>query len=109
MNRYTHASPHSSGSVSDQFQLLQTGNATMTENVPSKPNVLALVVSAGMLFVSQDLVTMSQGWWGSCKALLFRWTFTEERGCYQFNYRGCGGNQNNFETKLQCEEICVNV
>ncbi|KHJ88143.1 Kunitz/Bovine pancreatic trypsin inhibitor domain protein [Oesophagostomum dentatum] len=27
--------------------------------------------------------------------------------CYAFKYTGCGGNRNNFKTKLKCQHSCI--
>lgn len=32
---------------------------------------------------------------------------TTEGRCSQFWFGGCGGNENNFASKEQCEQICV--
>jgi len=45
---------------------------------------------------------------GPCESLQIAWTFTEESGCVQFEYGGCMGNKNNFATKEECEQICIN-
>ncbi|MEE6489877.1 hypothetical protein FKM82_015709 [Ascaphus truei] len=45
---------------------------------------------------------------GSCKASLERFYFNiYTRKCEHFEYGGCGGNENNFETKEECREKCV--
>ena len=31
----------------------------------------------------------------------------EEERCIRFEFTGCGGNENNFETLLECEAVCV--
>ena len=28
-------------------------------------------------------------------------------GCYSFQYSGCGGNGNSFETKNECSKLCI--
>merc|ERR1712179_140108 len=40
---------------------------------------------------------------GRCRAGFKRWTFSEQKGCYQFIYGGCDGNANNFFSKENCE------
>ncbi|XP_047457388.1 tissue factor pathway inhibitor a isoform X2 [Mugil cephalus] len=45
---------------------------------------------------------------GPCKAIKDRFFFDVNTGsCQHFEYGGCGGNANNFETLEQCEETCV--
>lgn len=45
---------------------------------------------------------------GSCKAIKDRFFFNVNTGrCELFEYGGCGGNDNNFETVEECEEACV--
>ncbi|XP_070770631.1 tissue factor pathway inhibitor a [Enoplosus armatus] len=45
---------------------------------------------------------------GPCKAIKDRFFFNVDTGhCELFEYGGCGGNANNFETLETCEETCV--
>ena len=45
---------------------------------------------------------------GKCRAYIPRWGFDPSSGsCVQFVYGGCGGNENNFETKEACEQRCL--
>ncbi|VUZ46680.1 unnamed protein product, partial [Hymenolepis diminuta] len=45
---------------------------------------------------------------GMCMMHFQRWGFDPNSGrCVQFAYGGCGGNENNFETKEACEQICL--
>ncbi|XP_015232468.1 PREDICTED: tissue factor pathway inhibitor-like [Cyprinodon variegatus] len=45
---------------------------------------------------------------GPCKALKQRYFFdVNSGGCELFEYGGCQGNANNFETLEECEEACV--
>lgn len=45
---------------------------------------------------------------GPCKAIKDRFFFNVDNGrCERFEYGGCGGNANNFETLEECEETCV--
>ncbi|XP_071968868.1 WAP, Kazal, immunoglobulin, Kunitz and NTR domain-containing protein 2 isoform X1 [Engystomops pustulosus] len=44
---------------------------------------------------------------GPCKAYEPRWAFNKLLNqCQSFIYGGCGGNENNFESKEMCEESC---
>ena len=43
---------------------------------------------------------------GHCKAYSRMWSF-EKGACKQFHYGGCCGNLNNFQTKKECEEVCL--
>jgi len=45
---------------------------------------------------------------GQCRAAMPRFFFNPSSGrCEHFIYGGCGGNQNNFEDKSECEVTCV--
>lgn len=44
---------------------------------------------------------------GPCDAVIPRWYFNQDtEQCEAFNYGGCGGNDNNFETVEKCERQC---
>ncbi|XP_076348776.1 uncharacterized protein LOC143246253 isoform X2 [Tachypleus tridentatus] len=44
---------------------------------------------------------------GPCKAHFTNYYYnSENKRCEEFIYRGCGGNENNFKTKVECEETC---
>ncbi|XP_036428798.1 WAP, Kazal, immunoglobulin, Kunitz and NTR domain-containing protein 2 [Colossoma macropomum] len=44
---------------------------------------------------------------GPCKAYEPRWAYSTAQGqCQPFVYGGCGGNENNFETREACEDSC---
>ena len=43
---------------------------------------------------------------GECTSYYAKWTFVKSFGCYSFKYSGCGGNQNNFATKKDCDQMC---
>nr|XP_006008103.1 PREDICTED: WAP, Kazal, immunoglobulin, Kunitz and NTR domain-containing protein 2 [Latimeria chalumnae] len=44
---------------------------------------------------------------GPCKAYEPRWVYNSLlKQCQSFIYGGCGGNENNFESKEACEEMC---
>eukprot|EP00118_Oscarella_pearsei_P024673 m.306566 g.306566 ORF g.306566 m.306566 type:complete len:1681 (+) comp41359_c0_seq1:127-5169(+) len=44
---------------------------------------------------------------GPCKALIPRYYFNfDVKRCERFNYGGCDGNANNFETLAECQSLC---
>ncbi|XP_043188957.1 carboxypeptidase inhibitor SmCI-like [Amphibalanus amphitrite] len=45
---------------------------------------------------------------GDCRGVIPRYFYNTERStCMEFNYSGCGGNGNNFETLHDCEKMCT--
>ncbi|KPU73271.1 uncharacterized protein Dana_GF27982 [Drosophila ananassae] len=43
-----------------------------------------------------------------CKADFTRWTYDSSNNkCFTFSYGGCRGNENNFLTRQECEEKCL--
>jgi hypothetical protein len=45
---------------------------------------------------------------GPCDGAFPRWYFNAKSGeCEMFSYGGCGGNENNFETKEACAKECI--
>ncbi|XP_038160494.1 collagen alpha-6(VI) chain-like [Cyprinodon tularosa] len=45
---------------------------------------------------------------GSCKNFTFMWFYNSKNaGCTRFLYSGCGGNQNRFKTREECEDTCL--
>ena len=47
---------------------------------------------------------------GNCLGLLRRYTYDPETGtCSEFEYTGCGGNDNNFSTLRDCLDLCRGV
>ncbi|KAJ8924359.1 hypothetical protein NQ315_007155 [Exocentrus adspersus] len=46
---------------------------------------------------------------GPCNNLTEKWTYSQDYGnCVRFWYGGCGGNDNRFESKEACSDICIN-
>ncbi|XP_059199129.1 tissue factor pathway inhibitor a [Centropristis striata] len=59
------------------------------------------------LFIFNELCALKDES-GPCKAIKDRFFFNVDTGhCELFEYGGCGGNANNFETLEACEETCV--
>ncbi|KAM9308074.1 papilin-like [Gastrophryne carolinensis] len=47
---------------------------------------------------------------GDCEALAIRYNYDAETNtCNEFNYGGCGGNGNNYETLEECERTCKKI
>lgn len=47
---------------------------------------------------------------GDCKQSVRRyWYNAVTRACEIFDYTGCQGNDNNFETLLECQNTCENI
>jgi len=45
--------------------------------------------------------------YGTCKAQLRKWHYISKlKKCKPFIYSGCGGNENRFYNKMECEEYC---
>ncbi|VDP16485.1 unnamed protein product [Heligmosomoides polygyrus] len=45
---------------------------------------------------------------GPCRAIIQRFGYDAETGdCVKFEYGGCAGNENNFETRKECRKTCV--
>ncbi|EDW12596.1 spleen trypsin inhibitor I [Drosophila mojavensis] len=45
---------------------------------------------------------------GRCFALFYRFAYNlDTHACEEFIYGGCGGNSNNFNSKAECEELCL--
>ncbi|XP_076052530.1 kunitz-type anticoagulant protein Ir-CPI-like isoform X1 [Oratosquilla oratoria] len=44
---------------------------------------------------------------GPCEALMYRWGFNSAtQRCEEFQYGGCQGNENNFESLEDCRDAC---
>ncbi|KAM4689050.1 collagen alpha-1(XXVIII) chain [Discoglossus pictus] len=45
---------------------------------------------------------------GPCRNYVVRWYYDKgSNSCAKFWYSGCGGNQNQFQTEAECQEICI--
>lgn len=44
----------------------------------------------------------------ACMALFYKYFHNPKTGkCEEFTYGGCGGNENRFDTKEECEDYCI--
>jgi len=43
---------------------------------------------------------------GPCKGQIDRWHYSNDQGCTQFSWGGCGGNSNNFVSQQKCIAAC---
>lgn len=45
---------------------------------------------------------------GPCMAFFHRWWYDKEKNtCSKFIYGGCQGNNNNFQSKAMCQNMCI--
>lgn len=44
---------------------------------------------------------------GPCRSYSPKWFFEEPGRCSLFWYGGCGGSRNRFESREQCEAVCM--
>uniref|UniRef100_A0A8C4W0S4 Collagen type VI alpha 3 chain n=1 Tax=Gopherus evgoodei TaxID=1825980 RepID=A0A8C4W0S4_9SAUR len=45
---------------------------------------------------------------GTCRNFTLKWYYdSETKSCARFWYGGCGGNENNFNTQKECENVCI--
>lgn len=60
-----------------------------------------------LCFVSEPSVCSLPQAIGNCYQFRERWYYNSfERKCQRFYYSGCGGNENNFASYLECEKQC---
>ena len=56
--------------------------------------------------LSADICTMPKEP-GPCMAFFRRWWYDKEKStCSKFIYGGCKGNNNNFQSKAMCQNMC---
>ncbi|KAM9308073.1 kunitz-type serine protease inhibitor A-like [Gastrophryne carolinensis] len=76
--------------------------------------LLSLVVSSLLLSITSaddpEKECVSPPYTGDCEALAIRYNYDAETNtCNEFNYGGCGGNGNNYETLEECERTCKKI
>ena len=60
-----------------------------------------------LLFISDDDICQLPMVVGRCRGAIPRYYYnSEEKACMPFNYGGCDGNENRFETQEDCEAAC---
>ena len=60
----------------------------------------------GMCCTVVDICTMPVDT-GPCEAQLESWYYNQETGlCELFTYGGCQGNDNRFESEIECRDMC---
>ncbi|XP_070604826.1 kunitz-type protease inhibitor 4 [Erythrolamprus reginae] len=69
----------------------------------------SLVLWANLCMTSGDLgICILPPDRGLCYTMRKRWYFDYERKeCLPFSWSGCGGNENNFKDRLECQEACL--
>ncbi|XP_044118525.1 eppin [Neovison vison] len=59
------------------------------------------------LDLNQDICSMPKEP-GPCMAFFHRWWYDKEKNtCSKFIYGGCQGNNNNFQSKAMCQNMCI--
>ncbi|XP_017110689.1 male accessory gland serine protease inhibitor [Drosophila elegans] len=72
--------------------------------------VLFCLLGAAMAQLKNPICGEESALSGStCRGLLMKWTYRKDTNdCVDFNYTGCHGNNNRFDSKEQCEQSCKN-
>ncbi|KAH8247268.1 hypothetical protein KR038_001232, partial [Drosophila bunnanda] len=48
--------------------------------------------------------------YGDCQGHTTQWAYSKfEKQCTRFDYSGCGGNENRFFSKFECELTCYSL
>nr|XP_020473015.1 kunitz-type serine protease inhibitor BmKTT-2-like [Monopterus albus] len=88
----------------DVIDTAKTGQSSVSGANLSGSIILPKVQLAAS--VPKDPCTLPQDI-GSCQNYALMWFFDKkESKCSRFWYGGCGGNENRFETRRECENLC---
>ncbi|XP_041353412.1 uncharacterized protein LOC121371524 [Gigantopelta aegis] len=83
---------------------------SMSNNMMTN-NMVTLVIrnnNGRSMTVSVPIACMQTRAKGGCANFVRRYYFNRFTGhCEEFTYSGCGGNNNNFASILQCQQLCV--
>uniref|UniRef100_A0A8C0R0K8 BPTI/Kunitz inhibitor domain-containing protein n=1 Tax=Canis lupus dingo TaxID=286419 RepID=A0A8C0R0K8_CANLU len=78
-----------------------------SKSCPEKMTCCNFNCSKKCLDLKEDICTLPMNV-GLCLALIPRWWYNKEyKRCYRFNYGGCSGNNNNFQSEAVCRAICI--
>lgn len=77
--------------------------------IPEKKSIqkyLCFILKVNVVFKKKG-ICMSPAEKGTCSESIQRYTYSVNMGkCLLFEYSGCEGNLNNFETMEECESVC---
>ncbi|XP_017477436.1 PREDICTED: protease inhibitor-like [Rhagoletis zephyria] len=70
-------------------------------------SIIALLLCANVQAVDKSACSQPQEV-GPCRKADPKFSYnSEKKACEQFFYGGCQGNDNRFDTKEECEKICL--
>ncbi|XP_041674050.1 male accessory gland serine protease inhibitor-like [Drosophila eugracilis] len=71
--------------------------------------LLCCLLGAALAQLKNPVCGEEQSRKGHCRGLIPKWTYSQEKNeCIVFNFSGCKGNNNNFNSKEECEQTCKN-
>ncbi|XP_020810283.1 kunitz-type serine protease inhibitor-like [Drosophila serrata] len=73
--------------------------------------LVLICMSFGLVLVTAwNLRCSRRADYGDCKGHQTKWTYSKfENKCIRFDYSGCGGNNNRFISRFECELICYAI